>query len=49
MASVMVHGPMMGAVRGFRMDPSITKQKVRPGTVKRMFGYAKPVPVARYE
>ncbi|TVZ05772.1 ABC transporter ATP-binding protein [Trebonia kvetii] len=38
----MVHGPMMGAVRGFRMDPSVTKQKIKPGTVKRMFGYARP-------
>jgi ATP-binding cassette subfamily B protein len=29
-------------VRGFRMDPSITKQKLKPGTVKRIAGYAKP-------
>src|SRR5580704_12326460 len=27
---------------GFRMDPSITKQKLKPGTVKRIAGYAKP-------
>src|SRR5580698_7484290 len=29
-------------VRGFRMDPSITRQKLKPGTVKRIAGYAKP-------
>ena len=28
--------------RGFRMDPSITKQKLKPGTIKRIAGYAKP-------
>jgi ATP-binding cassette, subfamily B, bacterial len=27
---------------GFRMDPSVTKQKLKPGTVKRIAGYAKP-------
>jgi ATP-binding cassette, subfamily B, bacterial len=27
---------------GFRMDPSITRQKLKPGTVKRIAGYAKP-------
>jgi ATP-binding cassette subfamily B protein len=42
MASVMVHGPMMGAARGFRMDPSVTKQKIKPGTIKRIAGYARP-------
>jgi ATP-binding cassette subfamily B protein len=43
MASVMAHGPggfMM--VRGFRMDPAVTKQKLKPGTIKRIAGYAKP-------
>ena len=34
-------GNMM-MVRGFRMDPSITKQKLKPGTVKRIAAYAKP-------
>src|SRR5271154_4183680 len=34
------HGPMM--VRGFRLDPSITKQKLRPGTVRRIARYARP-------
>ena len=29
-------------VRGFRMDPAITKQKLKPGTIKRIAGYAKP-------
>jgi ATP-binding cassette, subfamily B, bacterial len=29
-------------VRGFRMDPSITKQKLKPGTVRRIAGYARP-------
>ncbi len=28
--------------RGMRMDPSITKQKVKPGTVKRIARYARP-------
>ena len=28
--------------RGFRMDPSVTKQKLKPGTIKRIAGYAKP-------
>ena len=27
---------------GFRMDPSITKQKLKPGTVRRIAAYAKP-------
>ena len=31
--------PMM---RGFRMDPSITKQKLKPGTVRRIATYARP-------
>src|SRR5215471_13150875 len=29
-------------MRGFRMDPSITKQKLKPGTVKRIARYARP-------
>ena len=28
--------------RGFRMDPSITKQKLKPGTIRRIAGYARP-------
>jgi ATP-binding cassette, subfamily B, bacterial len=32
----------MGMVRGFRMDPSVTKQKLPPGTIKRIAGYARP-------
>src|SRR5947209_5395807 len=38
----MVHGPGFMVARGFRMDPSITKQKLRPGTVRRIAGYARP-------
>jgi ATP-binding cassette subfamily B protein len=34
--------PSMIAMRGFRMDPSITKQKLKPGTVRRIAGYARP-------
>jgi ATP-binding cassette subfamily B protein len=30
------------AMRGFRMDPSITKQKLKPGTVRRIAAYARP-------
>jgi len=28
--------------RGFRMDSSITKQKLKPGTIRRIAGYARP-------
>jgi ATP-binding cassette, subfamily B, bacterial len=39
----MVHGPGMMMMRGgFRMDPSITKQKIKPGTIRRIMGYARP-------
>src|ERR1700678_1537512 len=38
----MVHGPGMMMARGFRMDPSVTKQKLKPGTVRRIAGYARP-------
>ena len=38
----MVGGPGMGMVRGFRMDPSVTKQKLKPGTIRRIAGYARP-------
>ena len=27
---------------GFRMDPNITKQKLKPGTVRRIAAYARP-------
>jgi ATP-binding cassette subfamily B protein len=40
MASVMGSPYMMA--RGFRMDPSVTKQKLKPGTIKRIAGYARP-------
>jgi ATP-binding cassette subfamily B protein len=29
-------------MRGFRVDPSVTKQKLKPGTVRRIAGYARP-------
>jgi ATP-binding cassette subfamily B protein len=29
-------------VMGFRMDPSVTKQKLKPGTVRRITSYARP-------
>jgi ATP-binding cassette, subfamily B, bacterial len=32
----------MVMMRGMRMDPSITKQKLKPGTVRRIAGYARP-------
>jgi ATP-binding cassette, subfamily B, bacterial len=39
----MVHGPGMMMMRGgFRMDPSVTKQKMKPGTIRRIIGYARP-------
>src|SRR3984885_13944885 len=38
----MVHGPGFAMRGGFRMDPSVTKQKLKPGTIKRIAGYARP-------
>jgi ATP-binding cassette, subfamily B, bacterial len=32
----------MGMMRSFRQDPSVTQQKLRPGIVRRIMGYAKP-------
>src|SRR5580692_7536608 len=32
----------MVVMRGFRMDPSITKQKLKPGTIRRIASYARP-------
>jgi ATP-binding cassette subfamily B protein len=29
-------------MRGFRMDPSVTKQKLKPGTIRRIAAYARP-------
>src|SRR5438876_4147151 len=34
--------PNMVMMRGFRMDPSITKQKLKPGTIRRIASYARP-------
>src|SRR5689334_3581355 len=42
MASVMAGPGGFMMVRGFRMDPSVTKQKLKPGTIKRIAGYARP-------
>jgi ATP-binding cassette subfamily B protein len=33
---------MMMMRGGFRMDPSVTKQKLKPGTIRRIAGYARP-------
>src|SRR5260370_4891943 len=30
------------AMRGFTRDPSVTKQRLKPGTVRRIAGYARP-------
>jgi len=38
----MAMGPGFMMARGFRMDPSITKQKLKPGTIRRIAGYARP-------
>src|SRR3984957_9214286 len=38
----MVHPGGMMMARGFRMDPGVTKQKLKPGTIKRIAGYARP-------
>jgi ATP-binding cassette, subfamily B, bacterial len=32
----------MTMMRGFRMDPAITKQKLKPGTIRRIAAYARP-------
>jgi ATP-binding cassette subfamily B protein len=39
---VQMHGPGFMMMRGMRMDPSISKQKLKPGTVKRVARYARP-------
>jgi ATP-binding cassette, subfamily B, bacterial len=39
----MMHGgPGFVMARGFRMDPNVTKQKIKKGTVKRIARYARP-------
>ena len=42
LAGMVHHGPGMMMARGFRMDPSVTKQKLKPGTIRRIAGYARP-------
>lgn len=40
---VMMHGgPGFAMARGMRMDPSVTKQKIKQGTIKRIARYARP-------
>src|SRR3984893_13712901 len=39
---MMTQGPGFAMSRGFRMDPTVTKQKLKPGTIKRIAGYARP-------
>ena len=39
---VQMHGPGFMVARGFRMDPNVTKQKLKPGTVRRIASYARP-------
>jgi ATP-binding cassette subfamily B protein len=34
--------PNITMMRSFRQDPTVTKQKLKPGTVRRIVGYAKP-------
>jgi len=34
--------PNMVMMRGLRLDPSVTKQKLKPGTVRRIAAYARP-------
>ncbi len=34
--------PPITMMRSFRQDPSITQQKLKPGTIRRIVGYAKP-------
>jgi len=38
----MMHGPGMMMARGFRMDPNVTKQKIKKGTVRRVIRFARP-------
>ena len=34
--------PNISMMRSFRQDPSVTHQKLKPGTVRRILTYAKP-------
>jgi ATP-binding cassette subfamily B protein len=34
--------PNISMMRSFRQDPTVTQQKLKPGTVRRIVGYAKP-------
>jgi ATP-binding cassette subfamily B protein len=34
--------PIISMMGSFRQDPTVTKQKLKPGTVRRIIGYAKP-------
>ena len=34
--------PNISMMRSFRQDPSVTQQKLKPGTVRRIITYAKP-------
>jgi ATP-binding cassette, subfamily B, bacterial len=39
----MMHGGAgFGMARGFKMDPNVTKQKLKPGTIRRIARYARP-------
>jgi ATP-binding cassette, subfamily B, bacterial len=38
----MMHGPGFMMARGFRMDPNVTKQKIKKGTVRRVVRFARP-------
>jgi ATP-binding cassette, subfamily B, bacterial len=40
----------MGMMRSFRQDPSVTQQKLKPGTFRRIAGYARPyrLPLAAF-
>ena len=37
-----MYGSQWQAMRGFSRDPSVTKQRLKPGTVRRIAGYARP-------
>jgi len=36
------HAGQIRMMRGFARDPSVTKQKLKPGTIRRVAGYARP-------
>ena len=39
----MMHGgPGFAVARGFKMDPNVTKQKIKKGTIRRIARYARP-------